>query len=77
MAKSGDSLKKQTEKTDRVNSFLKKKSISDMLELKAKYIKVKYIEIYQCNFIKKEYKYIYIYILDKVLPRRTKLFYFC
>ena len=30
-----------------------------MLELKAKYIKVKYIEIYQCNFIKKEYIYIY------------------
>ena len=25
VAKSGDSLKKQTEKTDRVNSFLKKK----------------------------------------------------
>ena len=60
VAKSGDSLKKQTEKTDRVNSFLKKKkSISDTLELKAKYIKVKYIEIYQCNFIKKEYIYIY------------------
>lgn len=26
VAKSGDSLKKQTEKTDRVNSFLKKKN---------------------------------------------------
>ena len=28
VAKSGDSLKKQTEKTDRVNSFLKKKKIN-------------------------------------------------
>ena len=76
VAKSGDSLKKQTEKTDRVNSFLKKKkSISDMLELKAKYIKVKYIEIYQCNFIKKEYKYIYIYTRQSsTTPHKTFLF---
>ena len=73
VAKSGNSLKKQTEKTDTVNSFLKKKSISDMLELKAKYIKVKYIEIYQCNFIKK--KYIYIYTRQSsTTPHKTFLF---
>ena len=57
--KSADSFKEQTEKTDKIKSvFLKKKkSIPDMLELKATYIKKR--RGHGCNFIKKRNIIIY------------------
>ena len=57
--KSADSFKEQTEKTDKVKSvFLKKKkSIPDMLELKATYIKKR--RGHGCNFITKRNIIIY------------------
>ena len=68
--KSGDSLKEQTEKTDKINSFFykKEKSIVDTLEFKAKYIKRR--KKPRCNLIKKEE---YKYILGKSMSHYTNL----
>ena len=66
---SGDSLKEQTEKTDKVNSlFLKRKINPGTLEFKAKYIKRRRGQ--GRNFIKKEG---YKYILSKSMPPYTNL----
>ena len=68
--KSDDSLKERKEKSDKVNSILKK-SIPDTLELKAKYIKRR--RRHGCNSIKREK---YKYILGKSIPSYTKMFLF-
>ena len=60
--RSSDSLKEQTEKTDKVNSF------PGTLEFKAKYIKRR--RGHGCNFIKREN---YKYILSKSMPPFTNL----